>query len=282
MTAIAATPAATARPRTARLTLPRIVKSEWIKVRSVRSTWLLLGIFAVCALGITSAMAAFAQFSTPEAGETGVFLGESDASTALLNLATTAVVETAMILVTVFAVLAIGSEYSSGAIRSTLSAAPRRGSVFAAKTFVIAGSAVLVSAVLTVASWAIGAGILSARGLDPVLNSEGVRQMVLGVVYVAVIALIAVGAGFITRSTAGGMAIVLGLLLVLPILLSFLSSTKVGGYLKAALPDQAAGALIAGDDSYLIGGQVGAAAVLASWVVLSLVGAYVTFTRRDA
>ncbi|MDR1825368.1 MAG: ABC transporter permease [Bifidobacteriaceae bacterium] len=281
MTAAAVAPTASVHVRKPRLTFARIAKSEWIKVRSVRSTWLLLVIFAISALGITTAMASFAAFRNPEEGEAGVFMGESDAGTALLNLATMAVVYIAMIVVTVYASLAIGSEYSSGAIRSTLSAAPRRGSVFGAKTFVIAGTSALATAVLIAAAWAIGAGILTGRGLNPALTSDGLRQMGLTVVYAIAIALIAVGAGFITRSTAGGMATVLGLLLVLPMVLNFVPS-KVGAYALAALPDQAAAAMVSNKTDYLIGGVWGAVAVLAGWVVLAIVGGYATFTRRDA
>jgi ABC-2 type transport system permease protein len=144
MSTLTATPPATAVHRASpyRVTFPRLVLSEWIKLTSLRSTWWSLGIAAALSVGISAMIAA----ASAEFGA-----GFPAVSAILMPTQFT------MLVAGILGAIAVTGEYSTGMIRSTLAAAPRRGAVLGAKAVVVAllmGATMVISYAAAVAATA--------------------------------------------------------------------------------------------------------------------------------
>ncbi len=194
------------------LSLGAIVHSEWIKLRSIRSTWWLLTLMVVITVGIGIQMSASTSFIWLEGG-----MSQAGQQAAGVNAITSAV-DLNLLVVCVLGVLVIVGEYSSGMIRSSFAAVPRRVPVLLAKALVLAGAVLVVGAVALAITIPISVAILAGNGVDVRLDDVDYwRGMIGGIVYLALIALIAFGLGAIFRSTVGGIAASIGLVLIVPI-----------------------------------------------------------------
>jgi hypothetical protein len=119
----------------------------------------------------------------------------------------------------VLGVLLVTGEYSTGMIRSSLGAAPRRLPVLIAKATVFAVVTVVVTTATAIITFSLGQGLLSSQHIGTTMSAPGVARAVIGTgLYLTVVGLLGVGLGFIIRSTAGGIGTLFGLLLVLPVL----------------------------------------------------------------
>jgi ABC-2 type transport system permease protein len=186
----------------------RVLVSEWIKLRSLRSTalTLLAAVVAMIALAWLVGWATNAHWDTMQPDERAGF-NPIDRSLAGVNLAQLAI--------GVLGVLLITGEYATGMIRATFAAVPRRLPVLWAKAAlyaVVTFTLMLVSAFL---AFLVGQHFLASHGTT--LSAPHAWRAILGVaVYLTLIGMLAVAFGFLIRSTAGGIATLFGLLLVLP------------------------------------------------------------------
>jgi ABC-2 type transport system permease protein len=204
-----------AAPATARLNFFRLLRAEWIKLSSLRSSVILL----LCAVAVMAAIAAlgawgisFVLTRNPPAGMV------PDPRPATLALPTSGLVF-AQLLVGSLAVIQVGSEYGTGMIRASLTASPRRISNVLAKALVMAIAAFVVGAGGALASYLIAQPFLNGFGLSFGLDTEGVLPGIVNAgVSLALMAVMAVGIGYVLRSSAAGITVTLGVLLVLPIL----------------------------------------------------------------
>lgn len=276
MTATTATTAAA--PDVGRPGFARLMLSEWTKIRSVRSTVWTLILLIVVTLGFTGLFV----------GLTAANWDQTDPSDRARIIAD----PTGMILGTgflfgqlamcVLGVLVIASEYSTGMIRASLLAVPRRLPMFAAKSVVFALLAFAVGLVAAFGSFFIGAPIL--HGKAPVsLSDPGVLRAVIGGgLYLAMLGLFALAIGAIVRHTAAGITGVILFVLVLAPLAQLLPGS-VGDHVHAYLPSEA-GHLVAqakqGPDDLLTPWQGYGVFVL--WTAVLLVIAMVLLKRRDA
>ncbi|MFJ4297814.1 MULTISPECIES: ABC transporter permease [unclassified Curtobacterium] len=196
-------------PRSTSLSFPRLVRSEWIKLRSIRSTVWCYAIVVVLTLAMASLLGAV---------DTGVQRGAPTAvANELIVQVSAASVSLTALVVGVLGVLIITGEYGTGQIRSTFTADPGRTGVVLAKAFVLALTTFVVSAVATWIGVAITTALQADRDIRPDLADPAVFMPILGSsVYVTLVALLAFGIGLLVRSSAGGIAITLGILLVLP------------------------------------------------------------------
>jgi len=253
------------------MTYRHVLNFEWIKFRSLRSSWLTL-------LG-----AAFVMVVT------GLILGyiSSTADWATLESESTMASATvrgylvAELVVGVLGVLFVTSEYGTGLIRSTFAAVPRRLRVLTAKSVVL-GAVLLVS--MTVASFAAffaGQIFLSADGHGASLSDPGALRAIAGVgLYLTLIGLLGGAIGWIFRSTAGAITAFVGLLLILPLLIGFLPA-GLGSDIARFLPEAAAeGFLTSGPEPDGLGPWTGVG-VVALWVAIPYVAATVLLLRRD-
>jgi ABC-2 type transport system permease protein len=205
-----------------------VLAMEWIKLRSLRSmTWVLAaGMLATAALGLVAGFNTRSVTSDPTSNVlAGVILGQ--------------------VVMGVLGVLCVTSEYSSGLIRVTLAAVPRRPLVLAAKACTFGALALVASEIATFAAFLGGIALLRSSVPHPALSDPTVlRAVALTGVYLALVALMGVGVGILVRHSAAAVAIVIGGLFVLPLIIGplshptgrFMPELIVGNSLAAVKP----------------------------------------------
>ena len=146
-------------PATGRAGLRGAIASEFTKIRSVRSTYWTLAALLVVSIGIGAAITggSAANFSHNLANKAGF-----DATQTSL----VAFFEIGQLIIAVIAALAITSEYSTGMIRTSLTAQPRRGTVYAAKAIVLTSLTLIVSLVTSFIAFFVGQALLSSSGVS--------------------------------------------------------------------------------------------------------------------
>jgi ABC-2 type transport system permease protein len=220
--------------------------SEWTKLRSVRSTyWTLAALFIVSAGFAAIAGYAIANnIHTDPANKAG-----QDATQSVLI----AFFEFGQLIIAVLGALVITSEYSTGMIRTSLTAMPRRGTVYAGKLIVFTAVTLVISIVTSFLSFFVGQALLSGSGVSAslfhtttvpanamvngnpqnvifsgtdVITAGDVFTAIIGTaLFVTSVALIAFGLGAIIRHTAGAITSVIGLMFVIPIIVQLLPNT---------------------------------------------------------
>jgi ABC-2 type transport system permease protein len=250
--------------------LVAVLRSEWTKFRTVRSTYWSLVAAAVAALGL-GALITLANASSHDA--TGADFDPTQITLAGLFFAQLAI--------GVLAVLTVSAEYSSGMIRSTLTAVPRRGYVLAAKAVLAGVVALAVGLVLSFAAFEIGAAIFGSHGRTVSLSQPGVTRAVIGGgLYVCVLAVLAVGLAFALRSSAGSITAVVGIFFVVPAVAAALPDSwqhRVVRYLPAQAGDSV---LSVFHDRTSLGPWAGFG-VFCAWAALAVVVGAVALSRRD-
>jgi ABC-type transport system involved in multi-copper enzyme maturation permease subunit len=255
-----------------------VMVSEWTKIRSVRSTVWSLVLLIVLTLGFTALFIALnvAQWDKQDpqqraqimADPTGAILG----SGFFLSQLT----------ICVLGVMVVASEYSTGMIRASLLAVPRRISMLAAKALVFGLLVLLLGVVVSFASFFIGAPILHSKVPVSLGDSGVLRAVVGGGLYLAMLGLFSLALGAIIRHTAAGITGVIGFVLVLSPLAQLLPGS-FGDHVHAYLPSEA-GHLIAqahqGRNDLLTPWQ--GYGVFCLWTALLLVVGAVLLKRRDA
>jgi ABC-2 type transport system permease protein len=252
--------------------------AEWTKLRTVAGTgWLLLGLLA-----LTVGLSVVADLTVAEsaAGEaldvtklalTGVVLGQA--------------------VVAVVAVQAVGSEYSTGLIRVTLAAVPRRTTMLAAKAATL-GAVVLAVGTVAVLGCLLagrlllpGSGYTASNGYPPLSLTDGptLRAAVGSVLYLALVALLSLGVATLVREPATAIGLVLGLLYLFPVLAAAVSDPTWTRHLHQIGPMSAGLAIQATKDvpSLPIGPWSGLG-VLAGWAASALIAGGLLLCRCDA
>ncbi len=256
-----------------------LLRAEWTKIRSVRSTVWTLVIFVVVCIGFTALITWLTEthWYGPKAGPRDV-RAIADPVGFILGTG----VGLGQLAIGVLGVLIITSEYSTGVIRASLLAVPRRLPVLAAKAVVFAVLLIVVTEIVAFCSFFAGSAILHAH-VPVSLSGSSVTRAVIGAgLYLTVLGLLALAIGTMIRHTAGAIATIIGVVFVLPILSGLLPSSW-GAHINAYLPEQA-GTLIththeqSGD---LLSPWQGFG-VLCIWTVLALAAAAYLLERRDA
>jgi ABC-2 type transport system permease protein len=273
-----ASPAHTAPPTARRTSFSNLLLSEWTKIRSVRSTMWSLILLAVLALGLTGLITGIttAQWST---------LNPSTRLTLITNPVGAilgAGVEFGQLTIVVLGVLVISSEYSTGAIRSSLLASPHRISMLAAKTLVFTVLVFVLSEIVCFAAFFLGTAILHSH-VSVSLGGTNVARAVIGAgLYLTVLGLFSMAIGGLVRHTAGAIAGTIAFVIVLEPLSQLIPGTW-GNHIHDYLPT-AAGRLI-----YVVqpvSGQVlpawGGFALFCAWTTALLIAWGMTLQLRDA
>lgn len=263
-----------ARPvQVAPVTTSTVIRSEWIKFRTLRSSWIVMGATVVAIVGIGLLVSYFTKthWSSMDPGERARF-NAVDRSLVGVNLA--------QLLVGVLGVLYISGEYGTGMIRATLSAAPTRLPVLVAKAAVFAVVTFVSSIIATAVAFTAGQALLGPHGVG--WGAPGAVRAVFGAaLYLTVVGLLGVALGFLVRSTAGGIGALFGLLLILPVIINALPSSwnnAVGPY----LPSTAGTALwTLRPDGTVLAPWAGFG-VFCAWAAAALIAAAVLLRRRDA
>jgi ABC-2 type transport system permease protein len=210
------------------VTQGQVIRSEWVKLRTVRSSWLVLAatVLGIAVSGLLVSYVTNAHWAASTASERADF---NPVNQDLIG------VNLAELTVGVLGVLAATREYATGMIRATFAAVPRRLPVLAAKAFVLAAVTFAVGLVTVLVTFVGGQGLLGAHGIS-IGHPEAVRAVFGSTLYLTVVAVLGTGLGFLIRSTAGAIATLLGVLLVLPVVAAALpgsSGTTFGRYLPS-------------------------------------------------
>lgn len=252
-----------------------VIGSEWLKLRSVRSTTWTLLTTAVLTIGI-GALGCWAEksrwsrisalqrlhFDPTSRSLSGVFLGQ--------------------LTIGVLGVLVISSEYASGMIRSTLAAITSRSLVIATKALVFVFVAFVVSEAIAFASFFIGQSVLTGGPPHATLGEPSVLRAVFGSgLYLALLGLLALGLASIIRHTAGAITVFVGVVLILPLLTSALP-TSMANDVSPYLPLTIGSAIKSvSPQSHAFSPWTGLL-LLAGYAILALVVGAWLMTRRDA
>lgn len=255
--------------RPSRPLLLDVVRSEWTKLWSVRST-------AAALLGTAAALVGLAAVfpaTGPPAPPDPVAYGLSSFFQAQLGAA-------------VLGVLAVTGEYATGSIRATLTATPQRVTVLAAKTIVVAATATAVGVAAAFLAFFVASRVLASRDVSVALSDPGALRAVIGAgLYLALVAVLALALGVLLRSSVAAISVVVAVLLVLP----GIATALPGAWQSATVPylPAEAGQAIIGRTRFAPAGADLLApwtgfAVLCAYTALALAAAAVALTRRDS
>jgi ABC-2 type transport system permease protein len=252
--------------------------AEWTKLRTLASTgWLLLAAIALT-LAVSAATAAAVRCPSGNCAEdpakislTGIYLGQ--------------------VVVAIVAVLTISGEYSTGMIRLTLAAMPRRSTVLAAKAAILLGLVLVAGTVAVGTCLLAGRLILPGHGIDPahgypalsLADGPVLRAAAGSVLYLALIALLSLGTATAVRDSAAAIGIVLGLLYLFPIVGGAVGNAQLARHIQQIGPMTAGLAIQAttGLRDLPISPWAGLG-VLAGWAAAALLAGGLLLRVRDA
>jgi ABC-2 type transport system permease protein len=254
--------------------------AEWTKIRSVRSTFWTLIVAVIVIVGFTALITwvTEANWNGPQAGPRDV-RAVTDPTSIIFG----ASIYLGQLAIAVLGVLVMTTEYSTGVIRASLLAVPRRYTMLAAKVAVFTVVMLVLAEIIVFGSFFVGAAILHSH-VSVSLSDHDVLRATLGAgLYLTAYGLFALTIGILLRHTAGAISIAVAVAFVLPILAGLLPDTSFFNHLNAYLPQQA------GSQVYLV--RPTGVPLLSAWqgfgvlciyvVVLLGIGAYL-FDRRDA
>jgi len=255
-----------------------LARSEWIKLRTVRSAYWTLVLTAVGMAGFGALLSAayVRHYGSVSAAARRAF---DPAAYSLSGFFL------AQLAIGVLGVVVITSEYTTGSIRSTFAAAPQRASVLAAKGAVFGAVAATTGIASSFAAFFTGQALLASKGIGTTIGGPGALRPVLGAgLYLAVLGLFALGLGALIRRTAGAIAAVVGLVIILPVLAQGLPASwqdAITRYLPSV-----AGQAIIGRTKFAPPGRLlppaAGFALFCAYTAAVLTAAALTLTRRDA
>jgi len=187
-----------------------VLRSEWTKLRSVRSTFWALTVTVVVGVAPGAVISAAAAHGYARSSVSGKLswdpTGVSLAGVAIASLA-----------IAVLGVLCISSEDSSGMIRTSLIAVPKRGRVLAAKSLVIAAVTFVVGEATSFAAFLVGQALISGHAPHAALGDPGAARAVAGAgLYLTALAVLSIAAGTLLRHPAAAITCMIAMLFVLP------------------------------------------------------------------
>ena len=254
-----------------RISTGTALRSEWVKLRTVRSTWAAAGGAAVLSLGL-AAISAASQMSQWD-GMTPEQRADVDpTATALVGVLFATVIFGSM------GVRSVTAEYSSGMIRQTFAAVPRRRAVLLAKVVDLAVLALPVAVVANVVSFLLAQSILASKGVEAALGDPGVAgAIVYGSLAVTAVVVLGVGLGAVLRRTAFATSLVSVLIIG-----SQIFAVSVPSGARPYLPGLALQATVTVSPSDDLLGPVAGLLVLAAYAAVAIIGAAWLIEKRDA
>ncbi|HEU5384852.1 MAG TPA: ABC transporter permease [Streptosporangiaceae bacterium] len=265
-------------PPSGRAGLGGTLRSEFTKIRSVRSTWWTLLVLVVISIGIGAAISAgvAANWSHTTAADRATFDATQVSVAGLFYLG--------QLVIVVLGALVLTAEYSTGMIRTSLIAMPRRSTLYAAKAIVFAAVALVVTVVTAFVAFFLGQAILTSTHESATLSQPNVlRAVVGGALYVTLCGLFAFAAGTIFRHTAATITSIIALLFVIPILAHLLPSSwydDIARWLPSSTGDAISVTVGSGPDHLF--SPWGQFAVFAIYTAILLVVGGILFRKRDA
>ena len=255
-----------------------LLQSEWTKLRSVRSTVWTLVLLVIITIGITALITGLtaANWSKASASQQATF--QTDPISSILG----AGLYFGQLTIIVLGVLVLSSEYSTGAIRASLLAVPRRVPMLVAKVVMFAVVIFVVGEIVSFVAYFLGSALLHSHVTVSLSNPNVLRAVVGAGLYLTVLGLFAMSIGGLVRHTAGAITGTIGFVIVLEPLSTLIPGTW-GNHIHDYLPT-AAGRLII--QTQPVSGQVlpawGGFALFCAWTAALLIAAGVALKYRDA
>lgn len=251
-----------------------VVKSEVVKILTLPSTAITLGLTVVAGLLVTGLVSNSALHHDP-----GFYFGFDPTQDGLTGLIVAGLTGG------VFGAMLITNEYSSGTVRTTLAANPRRPTLLAAKMAVTAVAIVVFCEVLSFVSFFMGEAILSGGGAPSAgLGSPGAfRAVSMTGLFIALMALMSFGFGLITRSTAAAIAAFVAVVFVLPLVMHGISEPDLRYMPTNILTNSVMSTVQQGPGGIVrpLSPAIGLL-LMALYAAACLVAGAVLFVRRDA
>lgn len=207
----------------------KVVRSEWIKLWSVRSTWWTVFALVILGAGLTTLMC----------WGNADWLASDDADESPGSFITWGMM-IAQVCAVIIGVLAVTSEYGTGMIRTTLAATPTRGKVLAAKSLVVGGVMFVTGTATALLGYLGGNYFLDREGIGMALEGDVARAMYGSGLFMAGLALFSLATGFIVRHTAAAISIVLGLVFVVGNMVLLIPG-ELGDFITKVMPGNAGG-----------------------------------------
>jgi ABC-2 type transport system permease protein len=279
MSAITAFPIPRTRTHTGRVTQARVALSEWTKLRTLRSSRyaLLAGVVMTIGFAVIPALVNASRWSSMSFIDKATF---RPLETSLIG------VTVAQLAIGVLGVMIISGEYSTGMIRSTFAAVPKRLPVLWGKAGVFGLVTLVLAIPSTLIAFFAAQAILkghSFNGHDIALSfsDPGVSRAVIGgALYLTIVGLFGLGLGAILRSTAGGISAFAGILFVLPPLMNVLP-TSWNNAISPYLPSNAGQAIMqSGSSTHTLAPWTGLG-VFAAYTAILIAFAAIQLRRRD-
>jgi ABC-2 type transport system permease protein len=252
-----------------------LLRSEWTKLRTVRSTMWTLGSTAFVGVAVSAIVAGVtrAHWATESASNRAAF---DPVETTLMGIYLGGA-----LLVGILGILVVSSEYGTGTIRVTLAAAPRRPMVLAAKVLVFGAVTLIVAEVTAFAGFLLGQALLTAPARHATLSSPGAFRAVAGIgLFVCADGLLALGIAVMVRHTAGAISVYVFVKLVLPIIVGGLPS-PLQHQIERLLPLEIGSVMINDSAPDAFGPWTGFC-ILCGYTVATLALGTVVLVRRDA
>jgi hypothetical protein len=261
--------------RVGRVTQLRVIVSEWTKLVSVRSTrWsLFAGVLLTIGLPVLFAAVTSSHWGSMSAHE------RADRHPLDIALAG---VNVSQLAIAVLGVLTITAEYSTGMIRSTMIAVPKRLPVLWAKTIVYAVVAFVLMVPSVIVAFAASQSILSRHHILQISFSHGgvARSVIGGAVYLMLVGIFALAIGAITRNTAGGIAVFAAIFFVIPPLMNILPASW-NNAISPYLPSEAGRQIFSLTQGAHSLSPAAGGALFAGYCVVGLAIAAALLLRRD-
>jgi ABC-2 type transport system permease protein len=274
--------ATTGRPSAPALRVPQgraglagTLRSELTKIRSVRSTYWTMLVLLVVGIGLGALITGVtaAHWTQMPAAQRAVFNPTRDSLVGLYF---------GQFVIVVLGALTLTSEYSTGMIRTSLTAMPRRGIVYVSKAAVFAVLALLIGLATSFAAFFLGQALLASTHDSTTLSQPNVLRAVIGGgLFIAVCGLFAYGIGAILRHTAGAISTAIGLLFVLPIVVNFLPASWSNDIVRW-LPSEGGLAIWNTRQAPHEFSAWGEFAVFLAYTAAILIAGYILFRKRDA
>jgi ABC-2 type transport system permease protein len=245
-----------------RVPLRAVLRGEWTKLASVRSTWWCTAVYLL----VVGAVGWLAAATTPTSTRADLAGGVTLTGFGFGQL-----------VLVVLGVLAVSAEFATGSALVSLTAVPRRTRLLVAKTVVVTVWAVLLTCVLALSCWLAARTLTAVPGGVPLADPAVLRALGLQVAGAALVTVLAVGLGAVLRSTAGAVGLGVALVSMAPPVLA-LAGGAVASRVSQALP-----ALRVGEDPFLAvptGWTVGLV-VCGAWALGAWAMGAVLLERRD-
>jgi ABC-2 type transport system permease protein len=257
-----------------RVTQARVALSEWTKFVSLRSTRWSLGVGMLLTIALPIVFAAVTASHRAHMSERA---GRHPLDIALAG------VNVAQLAIAVLGVLVISGEYSTGMIRSSLIAVPKRLPVLWAKIAVYAAVSFILTVPAVIIAFFASQAVLSRHHILQIsFGDPGVARSVLGgALYVTLVGIFALGIGSILRNTAGGIAAFAGIFFVIPPLLSILPATW-NNAISQYLPSEAGAQLFSLHQGAHSLSPAAGGLLMLGYCALVVAVAAVLLVRRDA